>query len=298
MSYEFADHLIELRRTKGMSQEELAGTLGISRQAVSKWERAESAPDIGNLVALASLYDVSLDELVRGRVELEEQAVEETEPEPDAADDGTADADAADDDAIEAATAPSDVAGETALSTHSDSAAGAVATGTAAGADAPPNPADEAAAGQARAAIAPSAARATASQAAPSETPSPAYQHAYEVADEAATRTAAQPETAQAAAAADAPASHAAAEPTTANTAPAAQPSAPEPTTATQHRPSRAWRIFPYPLLCVIIYLFLGFFMGLWHPGWVIFFTIPFYYWVVSIILHDPNYIAEHGGRK
>lgn len=285
MSYEFADRLIELRRTKGMSQEELAGTLGISRQAVSKWERAESAPDIGNLVALASLYDVSLDELVRGRVELEEQAVEETEPEPDAADGDAAEAAAADNDATETATAPSDVAEETALGTHSNSVAEAVATGTAAGADAPPNPTeptDEAAAGQA----------------APSEAPSPAYQHAYGVADKAATRTAAQPETSQPAAAADAPASHAAAEPTTANTAPTAQPSAPEPTTATQHRPSRAWRIFPYPLLCVIIYLFLGFFMGLWHPGWVIFFTIPFYYWVVSIILHDPNYIAEHGGRK
>ena len=66
MSYDFADRLIEMRRTKSMSQEELASALGISRQAVSKWERAESAPDIGNLMALAELYGVSLDELVRG----------------------------------------------------------------------------------------------------------------------------------------------------------------------------------------------------------------------------------------
>ena len=66
MSYEFADRLIELRRAQGLSQESLAKELGISRQAVSKWERAESAPDIGNLTALADLYGVTLDELVRG----------------------------------------------------------------------------------------------------------------------------------------------------------------------------------------------------------------------------------------
>ncbi len=66
MSYEFADRLIELRRARALSQEDLAGKIGVSRQAVSKWERAESAPDIGNLVALSQLYKVSLDELVRG----------------------------------------------------------------------------------------------------------------------------------------------------------------------------------------------------------------------------------------
>ena len=68
MSYEFADRLIELRREKGLSQEELARKLGLSRQAVSKWERAESAPDVGNLVALSSIYEVTLDDLVRGTV--------------------------------------------------------------------------------------------------------------------------------------------------------------------------------------------------------------------------------------
>lgn len=66
MSYEFADRLIELRRSRALSQEDLAGKIGVSRQAVSKWERAESAPDIGNLMALSELYEISLDELVRG----------------------------------------------------------------------------------------------------------------------------------------------------------------------------------------------------------------------------------------
>ena len=39
----------------------------MSRQAVSKWERAESLPDIGNVLALEDLYDVTVDELLRGK---------------------------------------------------------------------------------------------------------------------------------------------------------------------------------------------------------------------------------------
>lgn len=66
MNREIAERLIALRRDKGLSQEGLAARLGVSRQAVSKWERAESAPDLENLVALADLYAVTVDELVRG----------------------------------------------------------------------------------------------------------------------------------------------------------------------------------------------------------------------------------------
>ncbi|MFR8008980.1 MAG: helix-turn-helix transcriptional regulator, partial [Gordonibacter urolithinfaciens] len=65
MNVEIAQRLAEMRREKGFSQEELAARLGLSRQAVSKWERAESSPDTGNLIALADLYGVTLDELVR-----------------------------------------------------------------------------------------------------------------------------------------------------------------------------------------------------------------------------------------
>lgn len=65
MNVEIAQRLAELRRTKGYSQESLAHELGLSRQAVSKWERAESSPDTENLIALARLYGVSLDDLLR-----------------------------------------------------------------------------------------------------------------------------------------------------------------------------------------------------------------------------------------
>ena len=64
MTIEIANRLAQLRREKGLSQEELASRLGVSRQAVSKWERAEASPDTGNLIALARLYDISLDALL------------------------------------------------------------------------------------------------------------------------------------------------------------------------------------------------------------------------------------------
>ena len=64
MNIEIANRLQKLRKENGYSQEELADKLGISRQAVSKWERAESSPDTDNLIVLAKLYNVSLDDLL------------------------------------------------------------------------------------------------------------------------------------------------------------------------------------------------------------------------------------------
>ena len=64
MSYQYADRLIEFRKKAGLSQDELAEKLGVSRQAVSNWERGESLPDTENLMALAEIYDVSIDELL------------------------------------------------------------------------------------------------------------------------------------------------------------------------------------------------------------------------------------------
>ena len=64
MTIENANRLAELRRAHNLSQEELAEKLCVSRQAVSKWERAESSPDTDNLIALAKLYGISLDELL------------------------------------------------------------------------------------------------------------------------------------------------------------------------------------------------------------------------------------------
>ena len=59
-----ANRLYELRKQHGYSQDELADKLNVSRQAISKWERSESSPDTDNLIALAKLYGVSLDELL------------------------------------------------------------------------------------------------------------------------------------------------------------------------------------------------------------------------------------------
>ena len=60
-----ANKLYELRKTAGFSQEELAEKLQVSRQAISKWERGEALPDTDNLISIAKLYGVSLDELKR-----------------------------------------------------------------------------------------------------------------------------------------------------------------------------------------------------------------------------------------
>lgn len=64
MNIEIANRLIELRKKNGLSQEQLAEKLGLSRQAVSKWERAEASPDTDNLICLAKIYGVSLDDLL------------------------------------------------------------------------------------------------------------------------------------------------------------------------------------------------------------------------------------------
>ena len=66
MNQRTADRFVELRKHFGYSQEELADAIGVSRQAVSKWERGESSPDTDNLIELARLYHISLDELVNG----------------------------------------------------------------------------------------------------------------------------------------------------------------------------------------------------------------------------------------
>lgn len=221
MSYDFADRLIEMRRSRSLSQEELAKQLGLSRQAVSKWERAESAPDIGNLVALADIYGVSLDELVRGMENAEDAEGDSTE------------------EVIVDASPAANVSGNA-----------SVASGI------------------------------------PNETTSTT------VVEEATCEPTPPPSgtpvdptpfgpTAQTVSAPPPNGAPVSIEPTV------SQPSA-------QKKPRNPLFTFPYPLLVVLVYLFLGFFFGLWHPGWVLFLTIPFYYWIASVITHDPEYIARH----
>lgn len=62
----FNDRLTDLRKRKGLSQEQLGYELGVSRQTVSNWELGQSYPDFQRLVLLSDYYEMSLDELVKG----------------------------------------------------------------------------------------------------------------------------------------------------------------------------------------------------------------------------------------
>ena len=62
---EFGEKLRTLRREKGLSQEELAAMVGVSRQALSKWEAGQSRPDLDKLLALSDIFSVTMDSLVR-----------------------------------------------------------------------------------------------------------------------------------------------------------------------------------------------------------------------------------------
>lgn len=246
MDYEFADRLIELRKGKGMSQEELAQRIGLSRQAVSKWERAESSPDIGNLIALAEIYEVTIDEIVKGAAE---DAHVGDSPSEDALTEGELTAvEAAEPTATEVAVPSEDVTDDPIANMP------------------PPDPSQ-------RVDIEGANAPGTASteQVAPSVVGTPIVDQPIP------------------------------------NPAFAGQPISPDATISNpQYDPAMApapkgklakdpLLTFPYPVACVVLFLLAGFVFGWWHPAWIIFLTIPFYYWIVNIIVKDPNYQARHG---
>ena len=79
MNIEIANRLYQYRKSMGLSQEELAAKIGVSRQAVSKWERAEASPDTDNLIELSKVYGVTLDEMLQGKGETSGEAAQETE---------------------------------------------------------------------------------------------------------------------------------------------------------------------------------------------------------------------------
>ena len=60
----FAEKLKSLRKQASMSQEQLAEKLGVSRQAVTKWETDTGIPDLENIKSISSLFDISIDELL------------------------------------------------------------------------------------------------------------------------------------------------------------------------------------------------------------------------------------------
>lgn len=263
MNVEIAQRLAAMRREKGYSQEALASKLGLSRQAVSKWERAESQPDTGNLIALADLYGVTLDELVR------------------------VDADIADDVRFEEV--EKNLSGQTEVKE-------AATTATAA--------AEKAEAAAVRAEEAADAVCASPSEEAP-DSPTNI---------EAALEQASDAPCAQSSSPTVAPTPMDAAEQppeqpwcaATVETVPPQghlQPFETAPAPLMQSQPTPAplprspWLTFPYPLLVVVLFLLGGFLFGAWNPGWVLFLTIPFYYWAVHVIVHDPKYQAEREKR-
>lgn len=77
---EFGNFLYELRKEKGMTQQELADQLHITNKAVSKWETGEAFPETAQLVPLATIFGVTVDELLRGERDVAECAAEAPYP--------------------------------------------------------------------------------------------------------------------------------------------------------------------------------------------------------------------------
>ena len=63
---EFSERIYQLRKEKNMTQQELADQLGVSHQAVSRWEMCTARPEIESLTAMSKIFGLSLDELVTG----------------------------------------------------------------------------------------------------------------------------------------------------------------------------------------------------------------------------------------
>ncbi|MDE7206380.1 MAG: helix-turn-helix domain-containing protein [Lachnospiraceae bacterium] len=74
---ELSERLQQLRKKENYSQEQLAELLGISRQAVSKWESGQGYPDISNIMKLAEIYNVSTDYIL---LEKKEETQSDTAP--------------------------------------------------------------------------------------------------------------------------------------------------------------------------------------------------------------------------
>ena len=79
MNIDIGSKIKTLRLSKSMTQEQLAKALHVSAQAVSKWENGKSYPDIHSLLLLSALFDVSLDQLIKGDLETMKQEVNAAE---------------------------------------------------------------------------------------------------------------------------------------------------------------------------------------------------------------------------
>ena len=69
-----SERIYELRRKNGFSQEQLAEKIGVSRQAISKWESGASTPELENLIAISKCFNITVDELTTDRTPCSENA--------------------------------------------------------------------------------------------------------------------------------------------------------------------------------------------------------------------------------
>lgn len=69
----FSEKLKEIRKNEGLSQEQLAEKIGVSRQAITKWETGKGLPDVENMIIIAEIFKTTLDELLRDSVTGQEQ---------------------------------------------------------------------------------------------------------------------------------------------------------------------------------------------------------------------------------
>lgn len=67
--------ILDYRKKNNLSQEQLANKIGITRQAISKWEQEKGAPDIENLILLSDEMNISLDNLIKGNSNFKKQIV-------------------------------------------------------------------------------------------------------------------------------------------------------------------------------------------------------------------------------
>ena len=72
-----ADKIIDLRKKEGLSQEELAEKLGVSRQSVSKWEMAQSTPDLNRILKMSEIFGVTTDYLLKDNIDLQKPELTE-----------------------------------------------------------------------------------------------------------------------------------------------------------------------------------------------------------------------------
>jgi|LSQX01.2.fsa_nt_gb transcriptional regulator with XRE-family HTH domain len=210
MNIEIANRLYQLRRANNLSQEQLAEKVGVSRQAVSKWERAEASPDTDNLIILSKLYGMSLDAML-----FSEEKPESSFQAPEASitvsgqDEGSSQSEGT-------SAAPEWEGGngrEGSSTSNGWEQNGSAWEGTSAGNSWGQNGANPAWEGN---------------------DANPGFQRSWGAEE--------------------------------------------------RKKISKMMHAFPYPVFLTMLYLFIGFVLGLWHPGWLIYLTVPMYYMLADAI--------------